>query len=100
LVPQNQRLGIRLANWAPEREYLDQVQLGVVPCEPGCEVDMDGEGRPYVWMEMRTLEIAPIRDGVGRDGWTLSVGELGEGRVIVLEARNTGEFERAMRKAV
>src|SRR5262249_38139757 len=46
LLPQNQRLSIRLANWAPEMEYLDQLQLGVVPCEPGHEVDTDLEGYP------------------------------------------------------
>jgi hypothetical protein len=100
LVPQNQRLRVRLANWAPETEYLDQVQLGVVPCEAGHEVDTDAAGQPYVWKENRTIDFAPIREGVGRDGWMLSVGEPAAGRVIVLEARNTGEFEKVMRKAV
>jgi hypothetical protein len=100
LAPQNRSLHIRLANWAPETEYLDQVQLGTVPCKPDYEVDMDGEGRIYVWKETRNVEIVPIREGAGRDEWALALGRLESGRVIVLEARNTGEFETAMRKAV
>jgi hypothetical protein len=98
LVPQNQRLGVRLANWAPETEYIDQVQLGVVPCEPGCEVDMDEEGRPYLWKESRAAELEALsQDG---DGWALSVDGPAAGRVLVLEGRNTGKFEAAMRQAV
>jgi hypothetical protein len=31
LVPRDQVLRVRLANWAPELEYIDQVWLGVVP---------------------------------------------------------------------
>jgi hypothetical protein len=100
LVPQNERLQVRLANWAPEVEYLDHLQLGVVPCEPGCEVDTDAQGRPYVWKELRPLEIGPPQKGGGREGWTVSVDEAKAGRVIVIEARNTGDFEKAMRKAV
>jgi hypothetical protein len=100
LLPRSQRLGIRLANWAAEMEYIDEVQLGVVPCEPGDEVDMDDEGQPYVWKAMRALEVGPIRQKGGRDAWTLSVGEPAAGRVIVLEVRNTGAFESAMREAV
>jgi hypothetical protein len=100
LVPQNRRFRIRLANWAPETEYLDQVQLGMVPCKPDCEVDMDGEGKIYVWKEARKLQIETIREESGRYEWTVSVGEPEVGRVVVLELRNTGEFETAMRKAV
>jgi hypothetical protein len=100
LRPQNRRLRIRLANWAPETEYLDRVQLGAVPCTPDCEVDMDGEGQIHVWKETRKLEIESIPEEAGRDGWTFSLGKPESGRVIVLEARNTGEFETAMRKAV
>jgi hypothetical protein len=99
LVPRDRRLVVRLANWAPETEYIDQVRLGVVPCEPGCEVDMDEEGRPYVWKELRAAELEALPQD-GGDGWALSVDGPAAGRVIVLEGRNTGEFEAAMRKAV
>jgi hypothetical protein len=100
LVPQNERLHVRVANWAPEMEYLDHLQLGVVPCEPGCEVDTDAQGQPYVWKELRPLNIgSPSLEG-DRDGWMVSVGKPMVGRVIVIEARNTGDFEKAMRKAV
>src|SRR5262249_15558740 len=94
------RLRIRLANWAPEKEYLDQAQLGAVPCEPGYEVDTDAAGRLYVWKEMRPLEMAPVREGLTRGVWTLSLGKPETGRVIVLEFRNTGAFEMAMRQAI
>jgi hypothetical protein len=100
LVRQNHRLRIRLANWAPEVEYLDQVQLGVVPCQQDCEVDMDEAGHPYVWKETRTALIKSVPESAGRDGWIISVGEPESGRVIVLEARNTGAFEKAMRQVV
>ena len=100
LVRTDQSLRIRLANWAPEMEYIDQVRLGVVPCDSGLEVDMDGEGQPYVWKETHRVELEPARHDAGCDGWMLSVGDPEAGRVIVLEARNTGEFERAMRKFV
>jgi hypothetical protein len=99
LVPQNRRLGVRLANWAPETEYIDQMQLGVVPCEPGYEVDMDEEGRPYVWKESRAAELEALPQDGGY-GWALPVDGLGAGGVIVLEGRNTGEFEAAMREVV
>lgn len=81
------------------RRSLD-LALGVVPCEPGYEVDVDEEGHPYVWKALRAVEVEPIRSVDGRDGWTLFVEEPMAGRVIVLEVRNTGEFESAMRKAV
>jgi hypothetical protein len=68
LVPRDQALRIRLANWAPEMEYIDQVQLGVVPCDCGWEVDMDGEGQPNVWKEMHRVELEPAREDAGRDG--------------------------------
>jgi hypothetical protein len=100
LVPRGRRLGVRLANWAPETEHIDQVQLGVVPCDPGWEVDMDGEGRPYVWQETRPIDVESPPGGVSRDRRELALGEPAAGRVVVLEARNTGEFERVMRKAV
>ncbi len=100
LVPRGQALRIRLANWAPEIEYIDQVQLGVVPCDSGCEVDVDCEGEPYVWKEMHRAELEPARPVAGCDAWMLRIGDPAAGRVIVLEARNTGEFERAMRKVV
>jgi hypothetical protein len=99
LVPQNRRLGVRLANWAPETDYIDQVQLGVVPCEPCYEVDIDEEGRPYVWKESRAAELEALPQASG-GGWALSVDRLGAGGVIVLEGRNTGEFEAAMREVV
>lgn len=100
LLPQDNRLRIRLANWAPELEYLDQVQLGSVPCEPDCEVDIGQGGEPYVWKEGRLLEIEPRRGEAVGDPPSLRLGEPGVGRVVVLEGRNTGEFETAMRKAV
>ncbi len=83
LVPRGQALRIRLANWAPEMEYIDQVQLGVVPCDWGWDVDMDCEGEPYVWKEMHRTELEPDRQVAGCDGWVLRVGGPAAGRVIV-----------------
>jgi hypothetical protein len=100
LLPQNHTLAIRVANWAAEMEYIDQVQLGVVPCEPGWDVDMDDEGQPYVWKAKGAVAVESARQRQDGDGWVLSVGDPGTDRVIVLEVRNTGEFESAMRKAV
>jgi hypothetical protein len=61
---------------------------------------MDREGRPYVWKERHRVELEPARPDAGCDVWMLSLGSPEAGRVIVLEARNTEKFERAMRKVV
>jgi hypothetical protein len=100
LVLHDRKLRICLANWAPETEYLDQVQLGMVPCQRDCEVDVDGDGQIYVWKEACKIEMEPLREGNGSDEWALALGEPVSGRALVLEARNTGEFETAMCRAV
>jgi hypothetical protein len=100
LVPRDQVLRIRLANWAPELEYIENVQLGIIRCDSGEEVDLSGAGQPFLWKNPHQVELELARHDVGRDEWKLSLGGPEPGRVIVLEVRNTGPFERAMRKVV
>jgi hypothetical protein len=82
---------VRLANLAPEIEYLDEALLGAVPLEEGQELDLTDEGKPFAWSlrrELPTYGNAPDFPLVGD----------GADRVLVLEVRNTSTFETAMRE--
>jgi hypothetical protein len=82
---------VKLANLAPEVEYIDEVLLCAVPLRDGDELDVGADGRPYVWTPAAEIvvrkQLPPRIDLSGR----------ATGRVLVLEIRNTYEFEVAMR---
>jgi hypothetical protein len=100
LAPMDGLLRVRLANWAPEIECIKQVRLGIVACDAASEVDMDGDGNPYVWKETRAVELESAQKAIGSNRCMLRFGHPAAGQVVVLEARNTGEFEQAMRQVV
>jgi hypothetical protein len=79
---------VRLANLAPEIEYLHDALLGAVRLEAGEELDLADDGRPFVWTSERELRDAPA---------VVRVPGSGAGRVLVLEVRNTSAFEVAIR---
>jgi hypothetical protein len=84
------KVRVQLANLAPEVEYIDAVALGCLSLAAGEELDADAAGRAFVWKPTRTI-LGPPGDGrVSLDGPR-------QGRVLVLEVRNTTAFEKAMR---
>jgi hypothetical protein len=90
LTARDGRLRVRLVNLAPEVEYIDHAALGCVPLSPGEEMDTDRTGRPFAWAPTREVPLPPLGDAV-------PLGGPGEGRVLVLEVRNTSAFEAVMR---
>jgi hypothetical protein len=89
-LPRHGKVRVRLANHAPEVEFLDSVVLGRVALGVGEEVDVDSVGRPYLWTPAREITEASRAP-------TVPLGS-GPGRVLVLEVRNTTAFEYAMRE--
>lgn len=88
-------LAIQIANWAPEIEHIDEVRLGTVALERDEALDVDFDGTPFVWTARREVPVAAPRSGAGPIviECNQTVGE----NLIVLEVRNTAEFESAMR---
>jgi hypothetical protein len=88
---------VRLANWAREIEYLDQVELGIVPLGLGEELDVDVLSRPIIWKARRQIDVP--RNEAGDAAPVVVPCDPGPAeRVLVLEGRNTGTFETVMRK--
>ncbi len=90
------RLDVRLANWAPETEYLDHVELGVVVLQAGEQLAVADDGRLCSWRAVRRVHDAE-RDGDTPAEWDLSDRPPGQG-VLVFELRNSSEFENQMRR--
>lgn len=97
LVPQKGLLRVRLSNLAPEMEYVDRVQLGRVRLGIDEELDVDGDGHPFVWKPARPTDTRFDESALSRDGATLHLDGIPGPRVVVLEVRNTATFERAER---
>ncbi len=100
LVEREGRAHVKVSNLAPEIEFLDQVQLGSVRLEENEELDVGHDGRPYAWCAPRELvaTFEPV-DGQFAE-CAINLPHSLENNVIVLEARNTSEFETAMREFV
>jgi hypothetical protein len=96
----NGKVKLRLANWAPEVEQIDQVQLGVVVGQPGEQLDVDRNGQPHLWQQSQNLVVESPRTTGDRDNWHLELQHVNESRVLVLELRNTESFEKTMRAAI
>lgn len=91
-------VNIKLANWAPEIEHLDQAELGVVLAEDGMQLDLDSHGQPYLWREHQAFHCTPPITRDGRDHWQLQVAANGRANVLVLEMRNTDTFQDLARQ--
>jgi hypothetical protein len=93
-------LRVKLANLAPEVEYLDQVQLGAAALENGEELDLCFDGRPYAWKPARAINSPMYSVGAGEEAFTLRLEPSSSDRVLVIEAFNTSQFEKVMREFV
>lgn len=100
LKPQKGRLRVKLANLAPEVEYIDVVQLGVVDLDVGEELDVDTQGQPVAWRPVREARAGMVPKSDGKESFSLDLERSGNDTVLVFEARNTSAFERAMRRFV
>ncbi|HYV35282.1 MAG TPA: hypothetical protein VE988_06235 [Gemmataceae bacterium] len=87
------KVQVKLANWAPEIEILDQVELGVVAAQPGEQLDFDGNGGAYLWRENQTIPCSAPKTRGGRDYWRLKLASGQGSAVLVLELRNTEMFQ-------
>jgi hypothetical protein len=97
LYPRWGRLRVKLANLAPEVEYIDQVSLGAVALAPGEELDVDNEGRPIVWNPGRQVFVSPDCTSTPFQKIGIALDGPARPNVLVLEVRNTQTFETAMR---
>ncbi len=88
------RVRVKLSNLAPEVEFIDHVMLGAVPLAADQELDLGADGQPCVWT--RSEELVVAKRGVP----TIRLTAGSHDRVVVLEVRNTHEFEAAMRDAL
>lgn len=93
-------LDIRLANWAPEVEHLDDIALGIVPLRDGEDIELDRERKPWLVTQSRLTVPFHLGSRRGKDTWIMDRESSKVGNVLILELRNTGDFEAAMRDAV
>ena len=94
------RLRVKLANWAPEIEHLDRVQLGAVAMQAGEELDVALDGQPVVWEPIREHPVHLASSDLDRNEATVELVASPSADVAVLEVRNTSAFEASMRNAV
>jgi hypothetical protein len=94
------QLYVKLSNLAAELDYIDYVQLGVVRLDKGDELDVGVDGALFVWRLECEREARMQLTSVGRGELSLRLNPRQEGRVVVLEIRNTTAFENAMRDFV
>jgi hypothetical protein len=87
------RVGVKLANWAPEIEHLDKLELGFVEAQPGEQLDCDANGTAYLWRESQVLPSPSPRTETGRDHWSMKFAPVPDPSVLVLELRNTEQFQ-------
>jgi hypothetical protein len=85
---------LRFCNIAPEVEYIDQVRLGAVPLVEGEDLDVGVDGRPYAWTPGSEIVVGK------RSSPRVFLGDARDKRVLVLEVRNTFDFEVATRDSV
>lgn len=97
LVERNGRVQVKVSNLAPETEYADQVLLGMVPLDDGEELDVDSDGRPVAWRSTRELPVTRESADGPFAASTFDLDHRSPGGLIVLEVRNTSDFESAMR---
>ena len=100
LTPQNESLQIEIYNPAPEIEFIDQVQLGVVQLSEDEELDVAYDGTPVIWRAIREVECSLAALPTNQEVYTLNLDSAATGRVLVLEVSNTSRFEQAMRDSV
>jgi hypothetical protein len=93
------KVRIKLANWAPETEYLDQVELGAVAAAYGQELDVDCRNKLYAWRSVKTITMPSPEVRAGKDQWRIPIDSGRRPSVLVLEVRNTERFQNAMCKA-
>lgn len=99
LTARDGRLRVRLSNLAPEVEFIDGVQLGEVALSRNEELDVGQAGELYAWAPSATLPLQPD-EREGPSAYSVSWHESSQPNVIVLEVRNTSEFEEMMRDAI
>jgi hypothetical protein len=98
--PRQGKVRVRLANWAPEFEQIDQVELGVVSGREGQQVDVDARGEPYLWVPESGVALDPPEVHGGCDHWSIRRQAAASPSVLVLELRNTETFQNATCRAV
>ncbi len=89
---------VKLANWAPEVEYLDQLELGFVASQTGEDLDFDASGAAYLWQRKDTVQFAGPDARADRDHWQLKFDAQQRPELIVLEVRNTEKFQNLARE--
>jgi len=91
LRAENGTLRVKVANLAPEVEHLRDLTLGSVPLQAGEELDIDSEGNPAVWTPAQEFAATWENGAV--------IAPAAGSQVLVLEVKNSAEFETAMRRA-
>jgi hypothetical protein len=97
-LPKDGKVNIKLANWAPEMEHLDRIELGMVASEPGEQLDFSADGAGYLWRENHWIQCSPPQVHEGQDRWVLNLPEGHDVSVLVLELRNTEAFQDLARQ--
>lgn len=91
------RLSVKMSNLAAELDYIDSVQLGAVALQKHEELDVGVDGTLFVWRPGSERKVQTQSKSADRAEFSLEVSPSQEGRVVVLEVRNTTRFEDAMR---
>jgi hypothetical protein len=89
---------IKLANWAPETEYLDHASLGVCEAADGEELDFDVQQTAYLWRSKKRIDISPPQIREGKDCWRLDAAARKDTSFLALELRNTETFQEQTRR--
>jgi len=100
VVGRDGQVKVKVANVAPEIEFIDQVELGRVPLAEREQLDVGHDGVPYAWQPVH--ELAPMfgTNSDGRRFCEVDLGRHSRNDVVVLEVRNTSTFEKVMRQFV
>lgn len=88
---------LSIANLAPEVEHINQAKLGYVALANDEQLDVGHDGVPYIWVRAQLLKMDLTPGKSGRAEGTSPLPPSEGSLVVVIEARNTGAFESAMR---
>jgi len=90
-------LALRLANLAPETDYVMEASLAAVPLSDDEELDISATGDLVVWRPVQEIPLVLTAAADGTSVATVEIDPRSASDVLALEVRNTFAFESAMR---
>jgi len=91
-------LFVRLANLAPETDYVTHASLAAVPLSGDEELDISVTGGLVAWRPQREIPVALPPAVDGESVATVNLAPEAGSEIIVLEVRNTFAFETEMKR--